>query len=53
MDQIRKAGKPMQTSLRGITNKAAQDKRHRFGNLYGLLNVDYLKWCFWQLIRGV
>ncbi len=41
----------MQTSLRGISNKAAQDKKHQFGNLYGLLNVDYLKWCFWQLKR--
>lgn len=26
MDQIRHAGKPMQTSVRGISNKAAQDK---------------------------
>lgn len=51
MDQIREAGKPMQTSLRGISNKAAQDKKHQFGNLYGLLNVEYLKWCFWQLKR--
>ncbi len=41
----------MQTSLRGISNKATQDKNHQFGNLYGLLNVDYLKWCFWQLKR--
>jgi RNA-directed DNA polymerase len=41
----------MQTSLRGISNRAAKDKRHRFGNLYGLLNEDFLKWCFWQLKR--
>ncbi len=41
----------MQTSLRGIANRAAKDKGHRFGNLYGLLNENYLKWCFWQLNR--
>jgi RNA-directed DNA polymerase len=41
----------MQTSLRGISNKAAEDKGHRFGNLYGALNGNYLKWCFWQLKR--
>jgi RNA-directed DNA polymerase len=41
----------MQTSLRGISNKAAKDKSHRFGNLYGLLDENFLKWCFWQLKR--
>ena len=41
----------MQTSLRGIANRAAEDKEHRFGNLYGLLNENYLKRCFWQLNR--
>jgi RNA-directed DNA polymerase len=41
----------MQTSLRGISRRAAKDKEHRFGNLYGLLNENYLKWCFWQLKR--
>ena len=39
----------MQTSLRGISNRAAKDKGHRFGNLYGLLDEKFLKWCFWQL----
>ena len=39
----------MQTSLRGISNRAAKDKAHRFGNLYGLLDENFLKWCFWQL----
>jgi group II intron reverse transcriptase/maturase len=36
----------MQTSLRGIARKAKQNKNHRFGNLYGLLNKDalYLAW---------
>lgn len=41
----------MQTSLRGISNRAAKDKAHRFGNLYGLLDEKFLKWCFWQLNR--
>ena len=41
----------MQTSLRGISNRAAKNKAHRFGNLYGLLNENFLKWCFWQLKR--
>ncbi len=39
----------MQTSLQGISKRAAKDKAHRFGNLYGLLNEGYLKGCFWQL----
>ena len=41
----------MQTSLRGISSRAAKDKEHRFGNLYGLLDENFLKWCFWQLKR--
>ena len=41
----------MQTSLRGISNRAGKDKEHRFGNLYGLLDENFLKWCFWQLKR--
>jgi group II intron reverse transcriptase/maturase len=51
MARIRKAGQTMQTSLQGISRKAAKDKEHRFGNLYGLLDENYLKWCFWQLRR--
>ena len=41
----------MPTSLRGISNRAAKDKEHRFGNLYGVLDENFLKWCFWQLNR--
>ena len=41
----------MQTSLRGISRRAAKNKEHRFGNLYGLLDENFLKWCFWQLKR--
>jgi group II intron reverse transcriptase/maturase len=51
MARIRKAGSTMQTSLRGISNRAAKDKGHRFGNLYGLLDENFLKWCFGQLKR--
>lgn len=32
----------MQTSLTGIAKKAKQNKRHRFGNLYGMLNKEAL-----------
>jgi RNA-directed DNA polymerase len=52
MARIRKAGSTMQTSLRGISNRAAKDKECRFGSLYGLLDEKFLKWCFWQLKRG-
>lgn len=36
----------MQTSLWGIARKAKHNKKHRFGNLYGLLNRDalYIAW---------
>lgn len=40
----------MQTSLRGIANKAAQDKSHRFRNLFGLLNTGFLLWC-WRFVN--
>jgi group II intron reverse transcriptase/maturase len=39
-----------QTSLQGIANKATQDKTYRFRNLFGLLTVSYLFWC-WDLIN--
>src|SRR6266581_64472 len=37
------------TSLRAIARKAQQDKRHRFGGLYRLLNQQSLRSCFYQL----
>ncbi len=44
-------GWPMkQTSLRGIANRAASDKAHRFRNLFGLLTVSYLLWC-WRFVN--
>lgn len=40
----------MQTSLLGIANKARNQKQHRFGNLYELLNAENLEDC-WRYIR--
>ena len=37
------------TSLRAIANKADQNKTHRFGGLYRLLNEETLRVCFFQL----
>jgi hypothetical protein len=39
-----------QTSLQGIANKAAQDKTYRFRNLFGMLTVGFLFWC-WDFIN--
>ncbi len=39
----------MQTSLRGIANKAANDKQHQFGDLYRLLNEANLRESFYKL----
>jgi hypothetical protein len=38
-----------QTSLRGIAKKATENKNHRFGNLYQLLNVESLREAFYDL----
>lgn len=40
----------MQTSLRGIAKKAQEQKKHRFGNLYEMLNEEFLLDC-WRYIR--
>jgi RNA-directed DNA polymerase len=40
----------VQTSLRGIAKKATGQKKHRFGNLYEMLNEEYLLDC-WRYIR--
>lgn len=40
----------MQTSLRGIAKKAKEQKKHRFGNLYEMLNEANLRDC-WRYIR--
>ena len=49
--QIRQADRHMQTSLRGIAKRAKEDPKHRFGNLYSLLDEKNLTWCFPQLNR--
>jgi RNA-directed DNA polymerase len=41
----------MQTSLRGIANRAKKDRKARFRNLYGLLNEANLRECFYKLKR--
>ena len=38
------------TSLRAIATKAASDKAYRFRNLFGLLSVGYLLWC-WRFVN--
>ena len=42
----------MQTSLRGIANRAALDSQHRFGGLHSLLNGANLRWCFGRMNRN-
>ena len=49
--QIRQADRHMQTSLRGIAKRAKEVPKHRFGNLYSLLNEKNLLECFPQLNR--
>jgi RNA-directed DNA polymerase len=39
----------MQTSLQGIAKKTSQDKTYRFRNLFGLLTVTNLLWCWSKL----
>jgi group II intron reverse transcriptase/maturase len=41
----------MQTSLQGIAKKAKTDTKHKFGNLYSLLNEENLSWCFKEMNR--
>ena len=40
----------MQTSLRGIANKAAQNKAYRFRNLISLLTIEFLLHC-WRSVN--
>jgi retron-type reverse transcriptase len=39
----------MRTSLRGIAEKASNQKEHRFGNLYEMLNEEFLKEGFREI----
>jgi RNA-directed DNA polymerase len=47
---MRQTDKLMRSSLRGIANRARCDKRHRFRNLYGLLNEEALM-STWQSLN--
>ncbi len=40
----------MQTSLQGIAKKAREQKKHRFQDLYRMLNEENLLDC-WRYIR--
>ena len=42
----------MQTSLKGINNRARIDAKHRFGGIYRLLNVENLRWAFERLNKS-
>lgn len=50
--QTRWTANHMPTSLRGIANRARQNKKARFRNLYRLLNEANLRSCFYQLRRS-
>jgi RNA-directed DNA polymerase len=49
-DRTRRAGETVQTSLQGIAKKAREQKKHRFQDLYRLLNEENLLDC-WRYIR--
>ena len=49
--RMRQAEQDMPTSLRGIAQRAKEGPKHRFGNLYSLLNERNLRWCFPRLNR--
>lgn len=46
---VRTTAQSWSTSLRAIANKAVQNKTHRFGGLYRLLNQANLRECFFRL----
>jgi RNA-directed DNA polymerase len=50
MDRTRWAGGTMSTFWQGRAKKAQEQPKHRFGNLYELLNEPFLKEC-WRDIR--
>lgn len=50
--QTRRTAIDMRTSLRGIANRARQDKKARFRDLYRLLNEENLRGCFYHLRRS-
>ncbi len=51
MKRDRKIAVDMQTTLRGIAERASREKKHRFGHLYTMLNEKNLMACYWELNR--
>ena len=51
MVRASRTGEAMQTSLRGIANRARQEPKHRFNSLYGLLDEANLRDCYHRLNR--
>lgn len=49
--QTSRAEQHMPTSLRGISKKAKENPKYRFGNLCNLLTEENLRWCFPLLNR--
>ena len=49
MCRTRRIGEHMRTSLRGITTKAVRDRKHRFRNLYGMLDERFLTESWFEL----
>jgi len=49
---VRTTAPSWSTSLRAIAKKAVQNKTHRFGGLYRLLNQANLRECFFQLRKA-
>ena len=43
------SGKHVQTSLRGIANRAKESEHHRFRNLFGEVTVELLMHCWYDL----
>jgi retron-type reverse transcriptase len=52
MMQKRTPATDMQTSLRGIAERARRDKKDRFRDLYRLLNEGNLRDCFYRLRKS-
>jgi RNA-directed DNA polymerase len=49
---VRTTDSRWRTSLRAITTKAVQQPTYRFGGLYGLLNEETLRECFYALRKA-
>ena len=50
---VRTTDQDWRTSLRAIAKKAKEEKKHRFGGLYRMLNYQALETCFSQLRKDI